>query len=270
MKTLPFVKMEGAGNDYIFVDACASPLPIEKCPELAVRLSDRHGGIGADGLIVLDRSERADCRMLMWNSDGSRGAMCGNGIRCVAKLAYERGYGGQTMTIESDVGIHAAELVLDADDQVMAARIDMGEVSVEATPVQVDIAGAQWSYHSGSAGNPHAVVFCGESLDQIDVAEVGAAFQRHPAFPDGVNVEFVRVVADELEQRTYERGSGETLACGTGATVAALAAMVTGRIDRPEIVVVLRGGRLKISRDDSRLVLEGSARTVFTGEVSIP
>lgn len=268
MPTLRFEKMEGAGNDYIFLDRMTAEDPAAGMAELAVILSDRHTGIGSDGLIVLARSARANCRMLMWNADGSRAAMCGNGIRCLAKLAYDSGYAESTMTIESDAGVHAAELVFDGD-AVTGVRVDMGDVTVDERPLEVEAGGRTWSCHRGDAGNPHAVVFCDGPIDDLPVAEVGRVFQRHSAFPDGVNVEFVRVVGGALEQRTYERGSEETLACGTGATVAAVAAMATGRVDGPAVDVRLRGGTLRIERSNSRLVMEGPARTVFRGEVPI-
>ena len=269
MVALPFVKMEGAGNDYVFVDAHTHPVGADRAAELAVCLSDRHRGVGGDGLILLAPSDRADCRMLMWNADGSRGAMCGNGIRCAALLAHELGYAGASMVIESDAGLHPIDLVFDGAGQVVAARVDMGEVAVDDGPETLEACGETWSFHRGTAGNPHAVVFCDRSPAEVEVERVGGAFQKSPLFPDGVNVEFVRVRGTSLEQRTYERGSGETLACGTGATVAALAAMATGRIDRSEVVVRLRGGDLKIVRSDSRLVMEGPARTVFRGEIAV-
>lgn len=271
MKLLPFVKMEGAGNDYIYVDGIRHPVDLDAAPALAVRLSDRHRGIGADGLIVLAASERAHCRMLMWNADGSRAEMCGNGIRCLALLAHELGHvAGTSMKIESDAGVHAVELIVDAKGSVTGARVDMGRVAVERQAERLAVGGAEWRFHRGDAGNPHAVIFCEQELDDVPVLEVGAAFQRQQTFRDGVNVEFVRVSGEHaLEQRTYERGSGETLACGSGATVAALAALVTGRLPGPEVQVKLRGGTLVVRRQGSRLVMEGPARTVFRGEVPI-
>lgn len=268
---LPFVKMEGAGNDYICVDALGHSFDYGAAPTLAVQLSDRHRGIGADGLIVLAPSERADCRMLMWNADGSRGQTCGNGLRCLGKLAYELGHVcSMTMTIECDAGVRDVELISDDRGEITGARVDMGEVHVELEPKAATLGGTRWSYHRGDAGNPHAVIFCEESLDDVPVAEVGAAFQELPEFPQGVNVEFVHATeSGALLQRTYERGSAETMACGSGATVAALAATVTGRVSGPEVSVELRGGTLVITCDRSHLVMEGPARTVFRGEVSI-
>jgi len=263
--------MEGAGNDYVVVDGIEHSIDEYTAPALAKQLSDRHRGVGADGLIILAASARADCRMLMWNADGSRGRMCGNGVRCVGKLAYDRGHvSSKTMTVECDSGIRDVELMLDERGEVTGARVDMGDVQVEQNPSAVELAGRAWTYHRGDAGNPHAVVFCEHGIDDIPVAEVGAAFQGLPEFPDGVNVEFVHRTDDGgLAQRTYERGSAETMACGSGAAVAALAATVTGRLPGPEVSVQLRGGTLVITRDGSRLVMQGPARTVFSGEVSL-
>ncbi len=264
---LPFVKMEGAGNDYVYVDGIRNPLDPDACSELARELADRHFGVGGDGLIVLAPSDRADCRMLMWNADGSRGAMCGNGLRCLAKLAYDLGHVRSTeLDVESDAGVRRVELVVDASGAVTGARVDMGAVDVDADASVATIDDTDWHYHRGDAGNPHAVVFCEQSPEDLPVLAVGAAFQALPAFPGGVNVEFVQVRDGALQQRTFERGSGETLACGSGATVAALAAMVTGRLPGPVVDVHLRGGVLSIRRDGSRVVMEGPARTVFTGE----
>lgn len=271
MERLPFVKMEGAGNDYIYLDAITHAIDTALVPALAVRLSDRHYGVGADGVIVLAASERADCRMLMWNADGTRAEMCGNGIRCLAVLAHEAGHvPSMSMTVESDSGIRQIDLITDAAGAITGASVDMGEVSLVGEPATVTADGAEWTYYPGDAGNPHAVIFCDRPVDDVPVARVGSAVQQLPAFPQGVNVEFVRVLEDgSLEQRTYERGSGETLACGSGATVAALAAIVTGRLPGPEVSVRLRGGTLIVRRDGSRLVMAGPARTVFHGEVSM-
>lgn len=269
---LPFTKMEGAGNDYVYVDALQAPFPLERGAELARRLADRHFGIGGDGLIVLAPSALADARMWMWNADGSRGAMCGNGIRCLAKLWHDHGHGRRdALRVETDSGVRAVRLLRDAQGVVVGAQVAMERVRVAAEPAALDAHGRTWHYHAGDAGNPHAVVFTSEDPETLPVAEVGAAFQRAAPFPGGVNVEFVRVTGtDALYQRTFERGSGETLACGSGATVAAQAAWVTGRASGPRVAVRLRGGTLHVLRDGQNLVLEGPARTVFAGETDIP
>ncbi|MBL9079273.1 MAG: diaminopimelate epimerase [Planctomycetes bacterium] len=262
---MPFVKMEGAGNDYVFVDAVRTGFPVERGAELARCWSDRHRGIGADGLIVVLRGDRAPVRMVMWNADGSRGAMCGNGLRCVARLAHEHGHtAARQFVVETDAGPRTVEL-LDGD----RVRTAMGEICCEPA-VELAAAERRVVVVPGSAGNPHAVVFVGD-CDGAPVPEVGAALQRHPRFPDGVNVEFVQVLApDRLRQRTWERGSGETLACGTGAAVAVAAARAAGRVQSPRVVVELRGGVLEIVGDGSSLAIEGPARTVFRGDIELP
>ncbi len=262
---LPFVKMEGAGNDYVFVDGIRDALPLELAPELARRWSHRHHGIGADGLIVVVRGEQAPVRMLMWNADGSRGAMCGNGLRCVARLAHDHGHvAAACFDVETDSGPRAVELLEGVGD----VRTWMGAVRCSA-PVSLSLAGREITLVPGDAGNAHAVVFVGD-VEQAPVGEVGAALQRHARFPDGVNVEFVQVVArDRLRQRTFERGSGETLACGTGAVVAVVAARAARHVDDGRTIVDLRGGTLQVVGAGSSLAIEGPARTVFTGEVEL-
>ncbi len=262
---LPFTKMEGAGNDYIFVDAIRTPLPLERAPELSRRWSDRHFGIGADGLIVLLRGEQAPVGMAMWNADGSRGAMCGNGLRCVAWLAFEHGHVREcAFAVETDAGMRRVELL--TGDLV---RAWMGEVRC-GPPVRVDLGGRVFELVPGDAGNPHAVLFVAD-VEATDVTGIGRALQTHPAFPGGVNVEFVQVLtADCLKQRTFERGSGETMACGTGACVAVIAARQAGHCHTETVVVRLRGGTLRVQGEGSSLAIEGPARTVFTGEVDLP
>ena len=265
---LEFTKMEGAGNDYVYVDGTVAPFDEAAAPALARAISDRHFGVGADGLIVLARSGNADARMLMWNADGSRGAMCGNGIRCLAKLARERGVvGADTMRIETDAGIHEVVLQRDRAGAVVGGRVRFPGARVAPAPARFE----SWTYHRADLGNPHAVLFVTGDPDAEDLAAVGAAFQRCPDYPGGVNVEVVQVLAGgELKQRTFERGSGETLACGTGATAAALVALATGKVAGPRVPVRLRGGTLVVERDGSSLVLEGPARTVFRGSFPWP
>lgn len=263
---VPFTKMEGAGNDYIFVDAIDTPVSLKRGPALAQRWSDRHFGIGADGLILMLRGDVAPVRMVMWNADGSRGAMCGNGLRCLARLAFEHGHTGtRTFAVETDSGPRACEL-LTAPDQV---RTEMGDVRCRA-PVVVDVLGSSLQVVPGDAGNPHAVVFV-DDVEGAAVQELGSAMQVLPAFPGGVNVEFVQVgQTDQLLQRTFERGSGETLACGTGAAVAVLAARQAGLVSDRVVTVRLRGGSLRVLGKGSSLAIEGPARTVFCGEVELP
>ncbi|HLU38436.1 MAG TPA: diaminopimelate epimerase [Planctomycetota bacterium] len=269
MMRLRFVKMEGAGNDYVYVDAIRQRIDLDVAQRLAPRLADRHYGIGGDGLILLAPSASADVRMVMWNADGSRGAMCGNGVRCLAKLAYDEGIARRpSIVVETDGGVRAVDLLFDGAT-VVGARVDMGAVRVETEPRTLLLTGRTVTFHAGDAGNPHAVVFV-DDVDAAPVEEVGRGLQRAATFPDGVNVEFVEVRPDgSLRQRTFERGSGETLACGSGATVAAAAAVRTGRVAGPKVDVLLRGGTLTIDVGDDRVLMSGPAREVFRGEVEV-
>lgn len=263
---VPFTKMEGAGNDYVYLDAIRTPLSLANAPSLARRWSDRHFGIGADGLIVMSRGQEAPIRMSMWNADGSRGAMCGNGLRCLARLAFEHGHvRDRAFTVETDAGPRRVELLAGTDE----VRAWMGEVRCGA-PLQIDVGGHLVDFVPGDAGNPHAVTFVAD-VEMADVTGIGTALQAHRAFPGGVNVEFVQVQGpDSLLVRTFERGSGETLACGTGAVVAAAAARQQGRVCAATVAVRLRGGALRVVGERSTLAIEGPARTVFIGEITLP
>ncbi|MDA0372191.1 MAG: diaminopimelate epimerase [Planctomycetota bacterium] len=273
MTGLPFAKLHGAGNDYVHLDGIRDGVTVELAAELAVPLSDRHFGVGADGVILTAASEVADVRMHMWNADGSRGAMCGNGLRQVARLAHDRGYAqGQSVSVETDAGIFEVELLFGVSGEPEAARVPMRGAWVAAEPSLLEVCGRRLAYHRGSVGNPHAVVFVDEDLDAVPVLQLGAALQTHAAFDGGVNVEFVRVLGPSLlAQRTFERGSGETLACGTGATVAALAAWATGRVATSELEVQLRGGTLGFARTaDGVPVMTGRVAVVCSGVVHLP
>ena len=262
---LPFTKMEGAGNDYVFVDGIRVPFPLERGARMARAVSDRHFGIGGDGLIVLTKGAAAPVRMHMWNADGSRGAMCGNGLRCLARLAAAHGHAtGPRFAVETDAGVRSVELLASGD-----VRTGLGVVTV-AAPRRIAIEGRTLELWPGEAGNPHAVTFVADT-EQADVGGLGGALQHHPGFPDGVNVEFVQVLGPgRLRQRTYERGSGETLACGTGAAVAARAARAAGLVGPVgEVLVELRGGTLRVQDDAGGLAIVGPARTVFTGEIEL-
>ncbi|MCR9244422.1 MAG: diaminopimelate epimerase [bacterium] len=264
-KTVLFVKMEGAGNDYVYVDGIRHEFALERAPECARRWSDRHFGIGADGLIVLLRGDTAPVRMAMWNADGSRGAMCGNGLRCLAALAFDHGHVTvREFDVDTDAGPRPVKLL--GDDRVRTA---MGDVRC-GEPRTLEVAGETVTVHPGDAGNPHAVIFV-DDVETAPVERLGKALQSHPTFPGGVNVEFVATLGPAtLAQRTFERGSGETLACGTGAAVAALAGLQTERVLGPAVDVRLRGGDLRIFVDGTALAIEGSARTVFSGEIALP
>lgn len=268
MTRVRFVKMEGAGNDYVYIDGVRQRLAIERAGRIAARVADRHYGIGGDGLILLAPSDTSDVRMVMWNADGSRGSMCGNGIRCVAKLAYDEGLTtAPSVAVETDSGVKRVHLLF-AGSEVVGARVELLGIVVAPAPCVLTVDGRDWEYVPGDAGNPHAVIFVREDLDGVPVHDVGSAMQR--VFPEGVNVEFVRVLpGGALEQRTYERGSGETLACGSGATVAAVAAVRSRRVAGPRVPVRLRGGELVIEVDGERVAMEGPAREVFRGELEL-
>jgi diaminopimelate epimerase len=268
MDKIAFTKMEGCGNDYVYVDGINTAFPIARAPDLARRWSDRHFGIGADGLIVLARDPDGALRMLMWNADGSRGAMCGNGLRCLARFAEVSGHTtGQAFVVMTDSGRRQVEL-LGAGNGSGDVRTHMGMVTCQlARPIEV--AGGSYDFICGDAGNPHAVTFVAD-VELAAVDKIGAALQHHAAFPDGVNVEFVQFLGDNrIKQRTFERGSGETLACGTGAAVAAMAARQVGNIQGPVAHVALRGGTLSVIGEGPALAIEGPARSVFTGEIEL-
>ena len=275
-----FYKMQGIGNDYIYFDCMKEPLNNPK--ELAVRLSDRHFGIGGDGIILLCPSDIADCRMRMFNLDGSEGKMCGNGIRCVGKLAHDLGYvKGDSVKIETLSGVKTLALNKGADGKVRSARVDMGAPvlrgedipstysgeTVVNVPIEVD--GKTFGATLVSMGNPHCVVFA--DPDTVGLEHFGPLFERHPAFPERINTEFVRVIdKNRLKMRVWERGSGETLACGTGACASAVAAVLNGCCQKnSEISVFLLGGELRITYTDSTVYMEGPAELVFTGEIEI-
>jgi diaminopimelate epimerase len=279
-----FTKMHGCGNDYVYVDSWSEKLPRDLA-SLARQVSDRHTGIGADGLILLAPSRTADARMLMYNADGSASEMCGNGIRCLAKLAWDhRRVRRRAMRIETGAGIREVELEF-ADDEVVGASVLMGRprLTPAGVPVRhhgrgpklalpVTIGGVTYKLLAVGMGNPHAVCFV-DDPDRFPVTKVGPALERHPRFPNRTNVEFVSRLGDEagaavLRQRTWERGSGETQACGTGACAAVVAAIIDGRIEGREATVRLNGGDLRVTwlRDDAEVRMSGPAVSVYRGE----
>ncbi len=275
-----FYKMHGIGNDYIYFDCMSEPL--ENVEELAVRLSDRHFSIGGDGVILLCPSTVADCRMRMFNADGSEGKMCGNGIRCVGKLAHDLGYvKGNICSIETLSGIKKLAFTLDWQGRVTSAKVDMGAPVLDGEKIPsaimgervvnhpVEIGGREYFVTLVSMGNPHCVVF--SDPDKIDIENTGKLFEFSPLFPERVNTEFVQVVArNELKMRVWERGSGETLACGTGACAVTVAAVLNGYADKDVPVRVhLKGGDLIVTYTDGAVFMEGGAELAFTGEVEI-
>lgn len=260
-----FVKMHGLGNDYIFLN-CMDGLP-EDPGGLSRRLSDRHFGVGGDGLICVCPSDRADFKMRMFNADGSEGTMCGNGIRCFGKYVYDRGLTGRTrLTVETPAGVRELVLLI-RSGRVQGAAVDMG-APVVGLPVLVEAGGAQYTAVPVSMGNPHAVVEADDPA-ALDLEALGPLFERCPVFPNRVNAEFIRVLnRREVEMRVWERGSGETLACGTGACACAAAMMAAGRLDR-EAAVHLTGGDLKVRWEEKsgHMFMTGPAVCVFDGEL---
>ena len=276
---MKFTKMHGCGNDYIYMDCTAQSLPDPAAA--AVRLSDRHFGVGADGLILIRPSEVADFRMEMYNADGSEGKMCGNGIRCVAKFVYDKGLTDKTqLTVETRSGVKTLDLTVE-EGKVSQVRVDMGmpNCAAAAIPVvgmgdyvvgrEVSIAGMPWVITCVSMGNPHCVVWV-EDVDALPLEEIGPRFEHHPMFPDRVNTEFVQVVdPSHIRVRVWERGSGETLACGTGAC-ASVAAGYLNEVTLSQVHVQLRGGELDVEiADDGRIYMTGPATTVFEGEIDL-
>ncbi len=280
MPLLPFTKMHGIGNDYVYVDCFEHS--VADPPALARRVSPRNTSIGADGLILIGPSDVADCRMEMYNADGGRGEMCGNGIRCVAKYAYEHGRARvNPMRIETDAGIKEITLHLD-ENSVRTATVDMGEPILDGPLIPVaaagqiiaadlEVAGRVYQITCVSMGNPHCVVFVDDPTD-LDLRSLGPRFETHPFFPKGVNTEFVRVDSEtSLTMRVWERGSGETAACGTGAC-AVLVAAVLNRHSRRAATVHLNGGDLQIEwrESDGHVLMSGAAEEVFHGELEVP
>lgn len=259
-----FTKMEGLGNDYIYLNCMEGTPP--NLPDLAIRLSDRHFGVGGDGIICIRPGVTGDFTMEMYNADGSRGKMCGNGIRCVGKYVYDKGLTRKTcLTIDTDAGPRQLELKV-AGGQVEQVAVDMG-VPKLFPELSVAVKETTYTVNPVSMGNPHAVIFCPDP-GRVPLEQVGPALECHPAFPEHTNVEFVSVQArDRLSLRVWERGSGITLACGTGACAAFAAAVKAGQCRR-EGTVDLPGGCLALrwDRDTGHITMTGPARTVFEGE----
>ncbi len=259
-----FTKMEGLGNDYVYLD-CTKTAPAD-LPQLSRQVSDRHFGIGSDGLICIFPSEIADFRMAMFNADGSQAEMCGNGIRCVGKFVYDKGLTDKTeLTIETLAGIKVLSLTV-KNGQVDMVTVDMGVPQLEE-PRAVTYQGQEFHGFPVSVGNPHFVIPT-SGVKEFDLSIHAPLSVPNPAFPQGVNVEIVEVLApDHVLMRVWERGSGETLACGTGSCATACACASQGLTGR-EVTVTLLGGDLHIRWDeaDNHIYMTGPARTVFEGE----
>lgn len=265
---MKFTKMHGIGNDYVYVNCFEET--VDDPAAVSRFVSDRHFGIGSDGLILICPSEVADCRMRMFNEDGSEGAMCGNGIRCVGKYAYDHGIvTKERITVETLGGIKTLEMQV-VDGKVVTVTVDMGvpELTSEL-PERIVVAGAELEFTGICVGNPHAVYYV-EDVDGLDLEAIGPAFEHHERFPDRVNTEYIRVIDREhIQMRVWERGSGETWACGTGATASAVASMMHGLVE-DTVEVQLRGGNLTIrwDRESGHVYMTGPAVEVFHGELT--
>lgn len=277
---MKFTKMHGCGNDYVYVNCFKEQ--VADPSQLAIQVSDRHFGIGSDGLILICPSEQADFRMRMFNADGSEGKMCGNGVRCIAKYVYDYGLTDKTtISIETKGGIKYLELHVE-DGKVQTVKVDMGEPILNAKEIPVDwkaekmigekvtIDGQEYEMTCVSMGNPHAVVWV-EDTASLPLEKIGPVFETHPMFPERVNTEFVQILnKKEVNMRVWERGSGETLACGTGACATAVACILNGKTEE-EVVIHLLGGDLKIQYDKKtkHVFMTGPATTVFDGEIAV-
>lgn len=286
---LKFTKMEGIGNDYVYIDNINQT--VDNPSELSKRISDRHFGIGSDGLILISRSDVADFKMNIYNPDGSEAEMCGNGIRCVGKFVYDKGLTDKTeVTIETLAGIKTLELTLE-NGKVSLVKVDMGKPILEADKIPVINYELQKSSEGicfvnaatdllirnkskkltcVSMGNPHAICFV-DNVNDIDIEKFGPKIENDENFPNRTNVEFIDIVnSKEINMRVWERGAGETLACGTGACASVVASVLNSYTER-EVIVNLLGGKLEISYDknDNHVYLKGPARIVYEGEIDL-
>ena len=277
---MKFTKMHGLGNDYVYVNCFEEK--IDNPPSVARFVSDRHFGIGSDGLIMINPSKTADFEMEMYNADGSRGEMCGNGIRCVAKYVYDYGLTDKTqISVETLGGIKYLDLTVE-DGKVSLVKVDMGKPELEADlipiisereqvidePIEVD--GKEYHMTGVSMGNPHAVIYV-DDVKGLDLEKIGPKFENHERFPKRINTEFVHCIDRQtVEMRVWERGSGETLACGTGACAVAVSSILNNLTDT-QVTVKLLGGDLQIEwdREKDRVFMTGPATVVFDGVIDI-
>lgn len=278
---LQFTKMHGTGNDYVYVNLFTET--VEDPSALAIRVSDRHFGIGSDGLILVAPSEMADCRMIMYNADGSEGAMCGNGIRCVAKYAYEHGIvHSDKITVETKSGIKSLNLTIE-NDKVTYVEVNMGQAILKPADIPVAaegerfvgqplvVDGTEYKVTCVSMGNPHCVVFT-TGIDELDLEKIGSGFENHVSFPDRINTEFVEIMDEHtIKMRVWERGSGETISCGTGTCASVVAAVLNGYCKQgEEVEVQIRGGKLYDTYlETGEVMMKGPATTVFDGEIEL-
>ena len=277
---MKFTKMHGLGNDYVYVNCFQEK--IENPSKVAKYVSDRHFGIGSDGLIMINPSEVADFEMEMYNADGSRGEMCGNGIRCVAKYVYDYGLTDKTsISVETLGGIKYLDLTV-KDGKVIMVKVDMGTpiLKPELIPIVADgdmvvndpiiVDRTEYRMTGVSMGNPHAVIYM-DNIKDLNLDQLGPKFENHERFPKRINTEFVKFIdRHTLEMRVWERGSGETMACGTGACAVAVASILNG-LTEEKVTVKLLGGDLQIEwdREEDKVYMTGPATTVFDGEIDI-
>lgn len=277
-----FTKMHGCGNDYIYINGAECKIPAQDKPELVRRFSDRHFGIGGDGVIFINPSAEADFEMEMYNADGSRAEMCGNGIRCVAKYVYDKGLTDRTqISIVSAGKVKYLTLTVE-NGKVSMVRVDMGkpELTASLIPViseheqvvdeKIDVDGNVYRMTCVSMGNPHAVVFM-DNVADLDLEKLGPHFEQHERFPKRINTEFVHVIdRHTVEMRVWERGTGETLACGTGCCATAVACILNGKTD-PDVTVKVLGGEIRIQwdREADTVFMTGPASAVFEGEIDL-
>jgi diaminopimelate epimerase len=269
--------MHGAGNDYVYIDCFREKA--DNPEELSIRISDRHKGVGSDGLVLIMPSEIADFRMRMFNADGSEAQMCGNASRCIAKYVYDKGYTDKKIiTLETKAGVKILELFPE-NGKVEKVKVDMGEPVLETKKIPVkwdgdtlinqviDFGTKKYAVTAVSMGNPHAVIFT-EGIDRLDLEKIGPKIENHPMFPERVNTEFVEIVSPTYARmRVWERGSGETLACGTGACAVEAAAVLNGKLERKATVSLLGGDlELEWNAENNHVYMTGDAVTVFEGE----
>lgn len=283
---MKFTKMHGCGNDYVYVNGFCEKIAEDKKPMLVKRLSDRHFGIGGDGVIFINKGKNAEFEMEMYNADGSRAQMCGNGIRCVAKYVYDYGLTDKTdITIESFGSVKQLSLTIGEDEKVESVCVNMGAPVLKAADIpvisdkeqvvdeKITVKGKAYKMTCVSMGNPHAVVFVNDVDDMrsFDLESVGPYFERHECFPERTNTEFVRIIdKNNVQMRVWERGTGETLACGTGCCAAAVACVLNGLTDTC-VNVHVPGGMIicEWDRENNLVYMTGPAVTVFDGEVEI-
>lgn len=279
---MKFTKMHGCGNDYVYVDGGSENIDLEKKPEIVRRLSDRHFGIGGDGVIFINPAEDADFEMEMYNADGTRSEMCGNGIRCVAKYVYDKGLTDKEELCIVSAGKKKYITLTVEDGKAVMVRVNMGapELISEKVPVKSDkeqvidelitVNGKEYRMTCVSMGNPHAVVFM-DDVENLDIEKVGPFFENHEVFPNRTNTEFVRVIdRNTVQMRVWERGTGETLACGTG-TCATVVACVLNGLTEDEVTVKVLGGEILVhwDRKENLVYMTGPATHVFDGEVEV-